>query len=200
MMCIFKINKFTPGQTSITVETDIRKEYNKYDTGGDDDEGTSGECLAKVLNTFTTGTWKWKDGASPADVTDLLFDKVGIKHFGPVSSVNPAILGVDWDGSSSSHWVVVDTIREFAGTYYATVCDPWDANVHMQKCKKGEAFLYDASTGGFMVNFGSNALAKDSHRLDMTVGGVGGKDRAKTPYTNSDKGQVKHWGIVYRDA
>ena len=106
---------------------------------------------------------------------------MGTTGFGPTVAVEPVILGVDWD-QGGAHWVVVDTIRTVMGTTYATVCDPWDANVHIQSFSTGSPFRYDASSGGFSVNFFGKAPK-----------GV------KQKYDNASKGQVKTWGMIARD-
>jgi hypothetical protein len=186
MMCVFKINKLKPGRTSLTVEKDIYKKYQNagggtYDAATAENCGTYGTILAVVLNGFTGGNWKWRQ-THPDDVPQKLIEKVGVTdRMGPTVSVNPVILGVDWD-LGGAHWVVVDTIRSFGGSNYATICDPWDTNVHMQKFNTGAPFYYDAASGGFMVNlWGTNKGATQ-------------------PYQgNSAKGQVKTWGMIYRD-
>jgi hypothetical protein len=181
MMCVFKINKLTPGSTAVTVEKDIYKKYEAAMGGGyvytPETVGTYPEKLATILNSFTTGNWKWHQ--TPVnDVGQVLTDQVGVRGmFGPSLDVNPVILGVDWD-TTGAHWVVVDTIRDVLGTRYATVCDPWDSNVHMQKFATGSPFVYDPNSGGFTIDFW-------------------GKHKDYT--SNSAKGQVKTWGMIYRD-
>jgi hypothetical protein len=183
LMCVFKVNKLTPGATALAVEKDI---YAKYaaamgTTYSAETQGTYPQGLASVLNQFTSGNWRWRNTA-PNDVPKALTDKVGVTGgLGPVINVEPVILGVDWD-QGGAHWVVVDTIRTAFGTTYATICDPWDTNVHMQAFKTGEVFRYDAAGGGFMVNlWGTNKGEKQ-------------------PYVgNAAKGQVKTWGMIYRD-
>jgi len=181
MMCVFKINKLKPGSEAVTVETDIYKKYEAAMGGGyhyDPTQiGTYPQKLATILNGFTDGTWNWHQ--TPVnDVPQALIDQVGVRGmFGPSVDVSPVILGVDWD-TGGAHWVVVDTIREVFSTKYATICDPWDTNVHMQKFETGSPFRYDANTGGFTIDFWG------THK----------------EYTsNSAKGQVKTWGMIYRD-
>lgn len=183
MMCVFKINKLKPGATAVTVEKDIYKKYEA--TIGKaytpESTGTYPTGLATVLNEFTTGTWRWHQ--TPVnDVPQVLIDQVGVTPgLGPTVDVNPVILGVDWD-LGGAHWVVVDTVREWVGSNYATICDPWDTNVHIQKFSTGGPFFYDAASGGFMVN-------------------LWGTNKGETqPYKgNAAKGQVKTWGMIYRD-
>jgi hypothetical protein len=184
MMCVFKLNKLKPGSTSITVETDIYKKYEETMGGTTyepDKVGTYPNNLALILNQFTEGTWSWHK--TPVnEVPKTLLGKVGLTPgLGPVLDVEPVILGVDWD-LAGAHWVVVDTIRESNGIQFATVCDPWDANVHMQRFAVGGPFYYDAASGGFMINV-----------WDATKGDA-------QPYQgNAARGQVKTWGMIYRD-
>jgi hypothetical protein len=184
MMCVFKINKLEPGTTSVTVEKEIYKKYEAAtgSTYAPELVGTYPTQLATVLNGFTSGNWSWHQ--TPVnDVPQVLIDKVGVTSgLGPTRDVNPVILGVDWD-LGGAHWVVVDTVREFLASDYATICDPWDANVHIQKFSAGGPFYYDAASGGFMINF----WGKDP------------KGKAKPYQGNAAKGQVKTWGIIYRD-
>lgn len=184
MMCVFKINKLTPGATSVTVEKDI---YRKYSSAlgsaySPETTGTYPQHLATVLNGFTSGNWNWHS-TPPGDVPQVLVDKVGVtSELGAVVNVEPVILGVDWD-LGGAHWVVVDTIREPFGTPYATICDPWDANVHMQSFNIGSPFFYDAANGGFMIN----------------AWGTAPKGEAQPYQGVAARGQVKNWGMIYRD-
>jgi hypothetical protein len=184
MMCVFKINKLTPGATSVTVEKDIYQKYSQVMGSGYSPEttGTYPQYLATVLNSLTSGTWRWHNYA-PTDVPQKLLDKVGLTAgLGAVVDVEPVILGVDWD-LGGAHWVVVDTIREAVGSQYATICDPWDANVHMQAFSVGSPFFYDAASGGFMLNIWGTAPKGDTK-----------------PYQGvAAKGQVKNWGMICRD-
>lgn len=182
MMCVFKLNKLRPGAAAVTVEKEIYKKYEAAMGSAYAPEtiGTYPQHLASVLSSFTSGTWKWHK-TPPNDVPQALIDKVGVTAgLGPVVEVEPVILGVDWD-QGGAHWVVVDTIRDVILARYATICDPWDTNVHLQSFKTGSPFIYDAGSGGFMIDFGG------------TSKGTG------DPYKNSAKGQVKNWGMIYRD-
>ncbi len=184
MMCVFKVNKLKPGSTSVTVEQDIYKKYAAALGSGYSPEttGTYPQHLANVLNGFTSGNWSWHN-TPPNDVAQSLVAKVGVAGaFGAVAKVEPVILGVDWD-LGGAHWVVVDTIRDVFGKRYATICDPWDANVHMQSFATGSPFYYDAANGGFMMDFWGTAPKGSTQ-----------------PYQGvAAKGQVKNWGMIYRD-
>jgi hypothetical protein len=58
--------------------------------------------------------------------------------------VRPILVLVGW-GGGGAHWVVIDTVRTLGGTLYATVCDPWDGNVHVTRFRRGQPFRYNAS-------------------------------------------------------
>lgn len=184
MMCVFKINKLTPGRTSVTVEKDITQLYtNALGTAySSQTTGTYPQHLATIMNKYTSGTWRWHNTA-PNDVAATLAKKVGVSGaFGPIVNVEPVIIGVDWD-LGGAHWIVVDTIRDVLGKRYATVCDPWDANVHMQALSTTGPFVYNAANGGFMMDFWGNK----PKGLDQPYQGA------------AAKGQVKNWGLIYRD-
>jgi hypothetical protein len=89
--------------------------------------------------------------------------------------VNPIILGVNWDGSTASHWVCIDTIRTAFGTTYATICDPWDADVHVQSFSKGSPFVYHAA-----------------EQIHVDFWGTHYK------YTAPSTGRVSQWPMIYR--
>ena len=184
MMCVFKLNKLTPGATAVTVEKDIYQKYSAVmgSAYAPEATGTYPNHLATVMNSITSGTWRWHIYA-PTDVPQKLIDKIGTTSgFGAIVNVEPVILGVDWD-VGGAHWVVVDTIRDMFGQHHATICDPWDANVHVQTFKVGDPFRYDATTGGFMMNFSGTKPRGDA-----------------APYQGvSAKGQVKTWGMICRD-
>lgn len=183
MMCVFKLNKLKPGKTALTVEQQIYKKYEAVmgSAYAPETTGTYPQHLATILTSFTSGTWSWHQ-TPPNDVPQTLIDKVGVTSgLGPTVLVEPVILGVDWD-LGGAHWVVVDTIRRIDGTTYATICDPWDTNVHIQKFATGGPFVYDAANGGFTIDFSGTHKGKTS------------------PYVGSAaKGQVKTWGMIYRD-
>lgn len=179
MMTIFKVNKLKAGSTAMTVEKKIIDRYqkllgSKYEP---EKEGTYPQHLASILNSFTKGAWKWHNPGVNG-VGKLLVDKVGVVGgVGPTIDVTPVIIGVDWN-LGGAHWVVVDTIRKFGGSTYATVCDPWDTNVHVQKFKTGTPFAYNAGDGGPMVNFGGTNKGEAS------------------PYTKTSNGVVSTWGMI----
>ncbi|MGE0423137.1 MAG: hypothetical protein AB7O88_12780 [Reyranellaceae bacterium] len=184
MMCVFKVNKLVPGKTAITVEEDIRKKYEAELGQGYNSEvrGTKPQHLATILTSFTSGTWRWHS-LQPEAVTAKLIAKVGVTTgFGPVATVEPVILGVDWD-LGGAHWIVIDTIRKVFDSSYATVNDPWDANVHVQEIKDTGPFTYQAGEGGFMMNAWDKSIA----------------ETRKKQYKNTSNGMVKKWGMICRD-
>ena len=145
--------------------------------------GTYPQYLATVLNSLTSGTWRWHNYA-PTDVPQKLLDKVGLTAgLGAVVDVEPVILGVDWD-LGGAHWVVVDTIREAVGSQatprFAIRGTP------MCTCRHSVSavhFFYDAASGGFMLNIWGTAPKGDTK-----------------PYQGvAAKGQVKNWGMICRD-
>ena len=182
MMCVFKINKLTSGAKAVLVEKEI---YDKYSSASGakyqpHTKGTHPTHLVSVLNQLNCGTWKWHSLSGTAASRKIL-DTVGkTTGLGPTVNCNPLIVGVDWD-AGGAHWIVIDTIREFGGTKYATICDPWDTNVHIQSISAGAAFEYDAGKGGAMFN------------LWGTHKGV------TSPYAATSHGAVKNWGLICRE-
>jgi hypothetical protein len=181
MMCVFKINKLKPGADAVTVEKDIYKKYESA-SGGQykpNKVGTGPLHLVTVLNGLNCGTWKW-DKVAANDAPKRIIDVVGVSSLGPVVEVNPLIIGVDWD-TGGAHWIVVDTVRNVFNTHYATICDPWDTNVHIQSLAVGSPFVYEAGKGGFSVDF------------------FGGHKGQTSPYGAKDIGKTKTWGMIYRN-
>ena len=183
IMCVFKINKLTPGAETLLVENELVEEYKQVSGNASYDKekkGTGPQNLVTILNRHTKGNWNWRK-VPVDDVAQLLIDKVGVTTgVGPTVNVNPVILGVDWE-FKGAHWVVVDTVRSFLDSTYATICDPWDTNVHIQKFAAGEPFVYRAGEGGFKLDFWGTNMGDAS------------------PYANTKKGMVKTWGMLYRD-
>ncbi len=59
--------------------------------------------------------------------------------------------------------------------YNATVCDPWDANLHIQGFELGKPFVYDADHAGPTLDFGGKRYAYPG---------------------SANKGKVKTWGAI----
>jgi hypothetical protein len=72
----------------------------------------------------------------------------------------PVILGVDWLGADGrfhgGHWVVVDAVNRIpmVDRYWASVCDPWDGNVHITRFATGTPFRYEADSVPLSFSFG----------------------------------------------
>lgn len=153
MMCVFKVNKLAPGGSAVYKEQEVYKVYG--DVIGSKYDGTVytyASKLATTLNKLNCGKWKHERVAANK-VCDTLMSKVGVTGgLGPTVSVTPAIVLVRWAGGGG-HFVVVDTVRTFFGSKYATVCDPWDAQLRVTEIKAGQAFDYKTSST-MQVNFG----------------------------------------------
>ena len=133
VMCVAKINKLSASQ-AVVPEARVRALYNHLSGGAHHfiDRGSGGIGLARALNHLQCGHWVSEDLTGP-QLAARMISKVGVHSAssGPIFNVEPVILGVLW-GTGGGHAVVVDTIRESGGQLYATICDPWDANVHVQ--------------------------------------------------------------------
>lgn len=169
IMAVFKIHKITPGTKAVYDEDTIIKLATKM--FGPNPLGSAGldnDKLVQLLNAPELKMPGWKvHTLTPTDVPKKIINKVGVtKSLGPVINVKPMILGIDWSGGGG-HWVVVDTVRQFMGKQYATVCDPWDANVHMVPIKKDATFDY---TGDKVIGF--DFWGKRHEYDSPSVGGV----------------------------
>jgi hypothetical protein len=181
IMCVFKINKLAPGKKAVQVEKDIYDKYSKASGGKykPEKQGTHPTHLVTVLNSLNCGTWQWS-AVSASAASARIVHEVGIENgLGPTITVNPVIVGVDWD-TGGAHWIVIDTVRHFLGKNYATVCDPWDTNVHVVDVTAGKEFTYHAGQGGFKVDFWGTSKGQTQ------------------PYAAADTGRLKTWGMIYR--
>jgi len=144
MMCVFKSNKLTPGATAITKEQEVYKVYG--DIVGATYDGSAYSFATKLdltLNKLNCGKWK-AEYVGPDKVAARISKVCGkTSGWGPTLGTSPIIVLIGWEGSGA-HFVVVDTVRSMFGTY-ATVCDPWDAQLRITKMKSGSDFKY--STG-----------------------------------------------------
>ena len=154
-MAVFKINKPRP-QSAFAVERDIEQRYRKQ--AGEmvhdfDTHGSNPTVMVKVLNDLGIGNWaiKWP-GVN--DVGDKIARYVGIDQFGlgptganAIRRGYPVILACYWKdgkgGFKGGHAIVVDTVTRvpLLGTH-ATICDPWDADIHFEKIETGKPFTY----------------------------------------------------------
>lgn len=146
LMCYTKINKLSPTATAYGDTQRIQQLYAQWSGQAYDGSqtGTYPEGLVHALNNMGCGRWRC-DTFAPNDTASAIMSYVGTSSgLGPTVTVKPIIVGVNWDGSTGSHWVCIDTIRGLLGRTYATVCDPWDASVHVQRLEAGTQFTYDA--------------------------------------------------------
>ncbi len=146
IMAAFKINKLKPKVKAMYDENDILAKAvslfgpNPLGTGG-----LNNPKMVQLLNEPSLNMTGWQlSTLSQNQVTDKIIKEVKVEQgFGPTVNVTPVIVGVDWKGGGG-HWVLVDTVRSVLGKLYATVCDPWDASVHVVPLKKGTSFNYTA--------------------------------------------------------
>jgi len=154
LMCVFKINKFSIGKDAVKKNTEVYDAYSRISGGRykPETQGTHPDHLALVLNELNCGSWKG-GYVSAQEVSRVIDRNVGASGgIGPVATVNPVIAGVGWQGGGG-HAIVVDTVRKWNGKSYATVCDPWDSNVHITPFDASKPFSYEAGKGGFSVDF-----------------------------------------------
>ncbi|HVK17523.1 MAG TPA: papain-like cysteine protease family protein [Fimbriiglobus sp.] len=150
-MVVFKINKLRPGASALATEGEIEREYKKL--AGEkvhdfDAKGAKPSVMVQVLNSLGLGNWAI-DKPPLNDVGPRIAKYVGTDQFGlgltgynVVKRGYPVILACYWAGGGG-HAIVVDTVTSVPvmGTY-ATICDPWDANVHFEKIEAGKPFTY----------------------------------------------------------
>lgn len=183
-MCVAKINKLSRAEAFIP-EQRVRALYaNSEGTTAEFlTHGASGAGLANTLNMLNCGRWTCEIG-SPVEVVRRMVATVGVSSAltGPTVSVRPVILGVLWKGGGG-HAVVVDTIREFRGKRYATVCDPWDANVHVQEIDE-LGFHYRAQK----VRYSWDGPGKSVHKSLDAGGGVLTETRKRFDYDQPGEG------------
>lgn len=150
-MVLFKVNKLRPGASSLHTETEIEKRYKKLAKEKVHDfekAGADPDVMVSVLNSFGIGNWAI-DWPAAGDVGAKVAKYVGVDQFGlgptginAIKRGYPVILACYWKGGGG-HAIVVDTVTAvpFLGTY-ATICDPWDADVHFEKIEAGKPFTY----------------------------------------------------------
>jgi hypothetical protein len=154
LMCYTKLKKLAPSAPLYADTHPFQKLYEKWLGTSYDGikDGTWPEGLVYILNSQGCGNWR-KDLYAPNDAVQAIEYFVGTREgLGPTIDVSPVIVGVNWDGSTASHWVCIDTVRSFLGSTYATICDPWDADVHVQSMTRGKPFVYTAAEQ-FHVDF-----------------------------------------------
>ena len=157
VMTVFKINKLVPGAAALHREREVYRHYSAVTGSTYDGSAYSfADDLASVLNCLNVGTWEGKFiGAS--NVSQAIVDSVGVDTPGlsllagplaPAAYVGnqlrqriPIIVLVGWN-AGGAHFVVVDTVNNTPFGMYASVCDPWDGNVHITGFRTGSAFNY----------------------------------------------------------
>jgi hypothetical protein len=144
IMAAYKINKLTPGTRANFSEDDVLAKAASI--FGPNPLGTAGldnPKMVQLLNDPMFAMTGWRlDTLPPANIPDRIVNQVGeTSGFGPKLDVKPVIVGIDWSGGGG-HWVLIDTVRRFAGQTYATVCDPLDGNVHVTPLKASTTFAY----------------------------------------------------------
>lgn len=154
-MIVFKINKLKPGKAALTLEKDIEKIYMQEAGEASHDfdaQGSQRNVQEKVLNRLGVGRWKWEQPVA-SKIPKLLIDAVGEEYLGAGPIINtirhnyPAIIGCSWSGGGG-HALCVDTITTIPGIgTYAAICDPWDADVHIQKIEIGQPITYVPTKG-----------------------------------------------------
>jgi len=172
IMAAYKVNKLRPGVQSSFTEADIlalgTKLFGPKPLG---DSGLTIDRITKLLNhpSLKMPGWKYQRlprKSVPAKLVKTIGTTGGV---GPTINVKPMIVMIDWKGGGS-HYVVVDTVRTFLGSLYATFCDPWDASVHVVKMEKGKALAYTGSpTAG--VDFGGTHYEYDTPSVGSVFDG-----------------------------
>lgn len=158
MMTFFKTYKLTPGTQAVYAEERVIKAYETAKGGAHDftRNGAIDNVVLRTINALDGNRWAYKAVPGGTGMGALVADKVGVRGlFGPSIDVSPVMLGITWS-DGTGHWVVVDTVRKVFGDLTATVCDPWDTNVHMQDFSRGGVFSYRPIDGGLTWSIGSN--------------------------------------------
>ncbi len=185
MMCVFKVNKLKPGKKAVHVETEVYKAYDKHLAGSSVDDGyvydgsvyTYAGLLADTLNDLNVGKWEAKNVGTTA-VAQTIVDSVGKEYVGAGPIVNtylhgyPIIVLVNWSGGMGGHFVVVDTVNVFGRRIYASVCDPWDADVHITPLTISTPFEYVAKKQKTSWSFGGKKFSYPSQSEGTVQGWV----------------------------
>jgi hypothetical protein len=146
-MVVFKTNKLTPGSKATYAEQQIYTRYSIASSATYTGSAyTFTNHLATTLNGLDCGVWE-QANVGVNGVSDAIFDSVGTDYVGAGPIANaihrnwPIIVLVHWD-ANNAHFVCVDTVNNFLGSTYASVCDPWDGDVHITPIKRGSPFGY----------------------------------------------------------
>jgi hypothetical protein len=176
-MCVFKINKFRPGATAVHRERDIYTRYSAVSHATYDGSAyTFTNHLASVLNQLGCGSWE-QANVGENGVAEAIIRSVGVDLVGAGLVANaahrswPIIVLVSWN-NAGAHFVVVDTINQLGGTMYASVCDPWDGDVHITEITAGQAFNYTGAPSPFSWSIGSPEHSYASSMSGAALGWV----------------------------
>ena len=147
MMAVFKINKLVPGHAALHAEKHVYKTYSHVSKTHYDGSGYSNaHMLAATLNHLNVGKWRAKH-VGMHHVPKEIISSVGSEIVGLSPLINgfrrgsPIIILVGWN-ANGAHFVLVDVVNNFFGSLYASVCDPWDGDVHITKFHEGHDFKY----------------------------------------------------------
>lgn len=157
LMTVFKMNKLRPGARALHAEREIYRIYTEVNGSTyDGSQYSYATVLAQVLNRLHVGTWEGLD-IGAGNVSQAIIDSVGVDNFGasvlagplaPAAYVAnqlyqrpPLIVLVGWN-TGGAHFVVVDKVNRVPTQLYASVCDPWDGNVHVTPFEPSVAFHY----------------------------------------------------------
>ena len=181
MMCVMKINKLAPGRAALYLEDTHPRRLRRL----------AGPALQRPrLRHLSRGA-----GLDPQQPQLRPLDPFHGQRAGqlaaaaaiwsgrpapsraPSVACNPIILGVNWDGSTASHWICVDGVRSVGDNYWATVCDPADADLHVQSFSPGTPFVYHASP-----------------QISFDLWG----QRNANAYAGGATGRVRDWPFIYR--
>lgn len=159
-MVVFKINKLQPRALAVRSEQSIDADYSKVIGAPYDGSAYSNATfLFKLLNQYTSGTWK-AEYAGPEVIGQKLVDCVGVNGTPGAATGAPVIVLVGWS-AGGAHFVVVDSINMFRGQLYASVCDPWDGNVHVTPFAPGQPFNYTGAPVPWSWSLGAPEHAYD---------------------------------------
>lgn len=169
LMCVFKLNKLVPGRQALLYERRIYDVYGAVSGATYDGSAyTYTNHLARTLNRLNCGAWEEKL-VGPVKVPKAIVNSTGVDPvgLGPLASVvrsrDPIIVLVNWTGGGG-HFVVTDTVNKTGGKLYASICDPWDGDVHVHEFALNKAFSYVGAPMPFSWDLGGT-------RHDYSSGG-----------------------------
>ena len=149
--------------SAIAAEKEVYKIYgNVSGKTYDGSVYTFADELAKTLNKLGIGNWEAKF-VGETSVAQAVLDSV--------TKEVPIIMLTNWD-VGGGHFVVCDEVNG-SDPSYASVCDPWDGDVHVVKFKKGETFRYLA----------------EKQLLSWDIGGI------RHEYATASGGKMNGWVV-----